>query len=309
MKIRLALAAAFAAIAVFAPATFAQKEKSRSDLYKEIVKLTQSKKAEDKDKAYVLGKEYVTRFGSEENDDLKKVKEYVGKYRNFLFFDSIEKSKWQEGYSAGREILQAEPENANVLMNMVYAGYRDTASYSNAAFAEEMAGYSRRAAALLEAGKVTNFDPFTDRNSALGYVIFFEGHFTAPKDKKAAAAIFYKATQIDGPIKTTAVAYSGLADYYETTYEKFSADVNARRNTMSDAEYTAAMAKNDQIIDAMLDAYARAVKYGEAEKMPQAAGWRQRFEQVYQYRKKSTAGIAEYVAGIEKTPLPDPGKL
>lgn len=311
MKNWLAMTAVLAALVAFVPEAAAQKEKSKSDLYKEIAKLSQTKKPEDQDKAYALGKEYITRFGSEAGDETKKVRDFVGKYRWFLFNDAIEKNKVDEALVLGREVLKEQPENTSAMMGLVFAAYKDPEKLKDRAVADEMAAMSRKAVELIEAGKATDgkYDPFSDKNSAHAYMLYFEGHFTAPKDKKAAAVSYYKSALVDSPVKTAPAAYSGLVDYYESAYEKFSAELTAKKDSMSDAEFNAATAKNNLIVDMMLDAYARAVKYGELEKAPQTAAWKARLKQVYTYRKKSDAGLDAYISGIEKTPLPDPSKL
>lgn len=305
------MAAVLTALVAFVPEAASQTEKSKTDLYKEIVKLTQTKKPDDQDKAYAMGKEFITRFGGEQGDELKKVRDFVTKYRWFLFNDAIEKNKVDDALVLGREVLKDQPENTSAMMGLVFAAYKDPAKLKDAAVAEEMAAMSRKAVELIEAGKATDgkYDPFSDKNSAHAYMLYFEGHFTGPKDKKAAAVSYYKSAQVDSPVKSAPAAYTGLVDYYESAYEKFSAELNAKKNTMSDAEFTAATAKNNMIVDMMLDAYARAVKYGEAEKAPQTAAWKERLKQVYTYRKKTDAGLDAYISGIDKTPLPDPSKL
>lgn len=311
MKYKLAVVAAIAAFVIFAPSAFAQKERSKADLFKEIVKLSQSKKDADKDKAYELSKEYVTRFGSEEGDELKKVREFAGKYRTFLFFDAIKKTQRDQAFAIGREMLKDDPDNLTVMMNLAFEGYAYTDKWSDAAFANEVAGYSQRSIEMIEAGNVkgNNFEPFTDKNSAIGYLNFYVGHFNLNKDKKVAAVSFYRSTQVEGPLKDAAAPYIGVADYYEDMYRKFSTELNVKRSSMSDAEIDAATAKNDKIVDAMLDAYARGTKRAEAEKNPQAGVWKERLAQIYTYRKKSAAGLAEYIAGIDKTSMPNPADI
>ncbi len=311
MKFKLAVVAVIAAFVIFAPAAMAQKEKSKADLFKEIVKLSQSKKDADKDKAYELSKEYVTRFGAEDDADLIKVRDFAGKYRTFSFFEAIKKTQRDQAFAIGREMLKDDPDNLSVMMNLAFEGYADTAKWADAAFANEVVGYSRRSIELLEADKVkeNNFEPFTDKNAALGYLNFYIGHFNIEKDKKVSAASFYRSTQVEGPLKEASAPYIGIADYYEDMYRKFSTELNVKRSSMSDVEIDVATARNNKIVDAMLDAYARGIKRAEAEKHPQAAAWKERLGQIYNYRKKSAAGLAEYLAGVDKTPMPNPADI
>ncbi len=311
MKYKFAVVAAIAAFVIFPPAAMAQKEKPKADLFKEIVKLSQSKKDEDKKKAYGLSKEYMTRFGSEDSEDMKKVRDFAGKYRTFLFFDAIKKTQRDQAFAIGREMLKDNPDDLMVMMNLAFEGYAYTEKWSDAAFANEVAGYSQRSIEMLEAGNVkdNNFEPFTDKNAALGYLNFYVGHFNLNKDKKVSAVNFYRSTQVEGPLKDAAAPYIGIADYYEDAYRKFSTELNVKRSSMSDAEIDAAAVKNDKIVDAMLDAYARGVKRAEAEKNPQAAVWKARLAQIYTYRKKSEAGLADYISAIDKTPMPNPADI
>jgi hypothetical protein len=114
--------------------------------------------------------------------------------------------------------------------------------------------------------------------------------------------------QYDSQVKTYSFPYYVIADFYEKQYARESAAVKAKLDAgaLSDEQLKSEQARLNGIVGNMLDAYARAIKYGETEKNPNAATWKQRFSDVYKFLKKSDAGLNEYLANQPNTALPDP---
>src|SRR5580765_5509919 len=104
---------------------FAQKPKSRDEALNEISALTKTKKPEDLDKAYQLGKEFLTRFGKEKDKDgvVARVRDFVSRYREDQFFKAAGAKKYADTFALGKEILAEQPDNVEILMSLAYAGY------------------------------------------------------------------------------------------------------------------------------------------------------------------------------------------
>lgn len=290
--------AVFVMIAVlFITPAFGQKQKSKDDSFKEIATLTNSKKPEDIEKAYKLAKEFVVRFAAEKDDKVTHIKGFIAAYRLNIFLKAVDGQKPAEAFVLGKEILAEEPENTEVLLNMAYAGYIARNDKGDKTYTDDSITYASKSIELMAAGKLPKtFAPYKDQNEATGWMYFVLAYLTFDKDMKSAAGSAYKAVQFDSPVKNDPLPYYMIASYYEDQYAKLS---TAKGDP----------AKIDKTIELMMDAYARTVKHGEALKNPNTEQWKTRFVQIYKFRKKSDAGLAEYMAATDTIPLADPGKF
>ncbi len=300
---------------MISPGVLAQKPKSKDEAFKEIAALSKTQKPEDLDKSYQLGKDFLNRFGKEgkdKDDQVTKIKLFVEKYREHLFYVAVEGKKFSEAFAIGKEILAEQPENIEIMMNLAFTGYNSYSANRDRTYADESIGFAKKVLELFEAGKFPKqFAPFKDKVEASSFLHFFEGTFLFDVDKKAGASEIYKAAQYDSVVKNSADPYAILASYYEELYAKGSVDLKSRTDakTISDADLKSETERINKIIDQMMDAYARAVKHGETEKNPNAPQWRKRLTEVYKFRNKTDDGLAEYIKVADNTPLPDPGKF
>ncbi len=51
---------------------FAQKTSSKDELFNKIAKMSQTKKPEDQDKAYQMGKDFLTQYGADNDEKVNK---------------------------------------------------------------------------------------------------------------------------------------------------------------------------------------------------------------------------------------------
>lgn len=270
---------------------FAQKQKSKDELFKEIVTLSNTKKPEDTEKAYQLSKEYLSRFPKEK--DAEKIRPFVKNYRLFIFGNALADKKFTDFFTLGKEILNEEPENVSVTLNLAYGGYMAALNKENN-YAEDSAKYAQTTLQLMEKGIFPKeYAPFTSKDEALGWMNFINGFFTLDKDGKASASSVYKSTLYETPIKNSSQPYIIIANYYEAVYEKM----------VKDKADAGAVSK---IVDQLLDAYARAYTVGIAEKNPEAANWKTRLSQVYKFTKGTDAGLDSYIKYVVSTPFKDP---
>ena len=295
---------------------FAQKAKSKEDLLKEMAALSATKKPEDTAKAYELGKEFLARFGKEKDKDkdgmTAKVRTFVDEYKMSRFWDSIDAKKYAESFAMGKEILTAQPDNADVLMNLAYAGYNSMGTARDKTYVGDSLIYAKKAVLLIESGAAPkSYAPFSGKEEATAFMYFVAGNFELDTDLKASAVDIYKAVSIESSIKKSALPYYLIANYYEDIYANLSAALKAKvdAKTINDADLKTENGKIEKAIDLMMDAYARTVKLGEAEKHPAADQWRQRLTQVYKFTKKTDQGLTEYINYINTMPLPDPAKF
>ncbi|MEP6903892.1 MAG: hypothetical protein ABJA66_19370 [Actinomycetota bacterium] len=306
------LLAAVLAIAAtcFVTSTFAQKQKSKEELFKEIVTLSNTKKPEDTEKAYQLSKEFLNRFPKEKDENAQKLKKFVKGYRENSFFKAYEEKKFADVFAIGKEILADEPDNISISMNLGYAGYDAMLKSNDKSFGDDSIKYSKQTLQLFEAGKVpASFAPFSNKDEAFAWMYYVIGFFSTEKDPKESAINFYKSTLYESSIKKTAQPYYVIAFYYESVYEKMSAEFSAKSKakTIDDAQINAETEKINIVLDQMIDAYARAYKFGEIEKNPSKDEWKKRLTEVYLFRKRPEAALDAYLNYVMATPLKDPG--
>ncbi len=311
MKKLFSTAAIMMLTVVFVTSGIAQKERSKDELLKEIATLSNSSSADDKDKAYQTGKEFLTRFGSEKNDTVKKVRKYVENYRTSMFFKAVDANKFPTAFTLGKEILADEPQNVDILINLTYAGYNAMAA-GDKAFVDDTILSAKKAEELLEAGtSPKSFAPFKDKPEALAWTYYIEGTLVTARDKKAGALSIYKATLLESPIKENPLPYNMIALYYEDEYTTLGNALKAKLGSkpVNEAEASALEERIKKALDLMLDAYARSSKKADAGNAANKDALKSRLAQVYKFVKKTDEGLSEYVSYITKTPLPDPSKF
>lgn len=205
----------------------------------------------------------------------------------------------------GKAILVEEPDNLKVLIDLAYAGY---ASKSPAYTADTLA-YAKKAIQLIESGKtLPTWTPYTSKEEALGYLYNTIGSLTVQTDPNAGLANLIKAAQFEGKIKKLPFTYGTIAQAYEAgPYAKLAADYEAKFKGKDESpESKLALANINQVVDRMIDAYARAVALAGSDPANQAnkTAWMESLATWYKYRNKSDAGMNEVIAGILAKPLP-----
>jgi hypothetical protein len=289
---------------------FAQKPKSKDDAFREIVDLTKTKKTEDQDKAYELSKGFLTRFGKDKDDNVKKVKTFYDNVREHKLYVALEGSKFADAFSFGKEILAEQPENTGVLFNLAYAGYNAQVG-GDKSFVDDSISFARRAVQLLEAGKLPKtFAPFKDQAETTAFMYFVDGKLNIEKDPKNAIGNIYKATLLESSVKTSPAAYNQIAVYYEDIYARSTSELKVRvdAKTINAADLKIENEKIGKVIDLMLDAYVRTYKRSDPKMGEAYEQIKQRLTQVYNFRKHTDEGLKEFIEFTNTTPMPDPSK-
>lgn len=294
-------------VAFGAGSLMAQKAKSKGDLLKEIAAIGTANE-EAMGKSYELGKELVTRFGTEKDEKVAKVKTFVEKYRMELFYRAVDAKKTEEAFKIGKEILVDQPDSGTVVLNLGYMGFVGI-STGDTKYVADAITFTDKGIALLEAGKVTdNFSPFANKEQALAWCNYINAIASQNTDQASGAAHMYRATKYDSEIKNTLDPYYYIAFYYEGIYEKASKDLKTKieSKTISGDEEKAAKDHVNKAVDLMMDAYARALKFGEAAKSPKVTEVKTRLGVIFKFRKGTSEGLDEYLKYTTSLPMPDP---
>jgi hypothetical protein len=217
--------------------------------------------------------------------------------------------KYPEAYALGKEILAAEPENLTVMVHLGANGYL-LAPLNNTALTAESNAYAKKALEQLEAGKtVEDYAPLANRDVAVAYLNYTIGTQALPTDPSTALKHLLKAAQFETPLKKSPYTYAYIAGAYETgPYAKQSQQYKDLYSGKDETpESKLALANINQLVDRMIDAYARAVALAgtKPELATQKAQWNESLTTWYKFRNNDqTTGMDVLVAGILSKPLP-----
>ena len=217
--------------------------------------------------------------------------------------------KYPEAYALGRELLAADPENLKVLIDLGANGYLVT-SLNQPQLNTDAQNAAKKALGMLEAGKtVDDWAPLSGKDEAMAYLNYTIGVFTLQADPSTALKNLIKAAQFETPLKKSPQTYAYIGGSYELgPYAKLSDEYTAKYKGQNETpESKLALANINQVVDRMVDAYARAVNLAgsDAKLATQKATWTERLTEWYKFRhNQTTDGMNEMVASVLSKPLP-----
>jgi hypothetical protein len=272
----------------------------------------------EQDKAYKAAKDYLACPAGEvdaaQQAIIDYLKKFVGQYEaadkeNQYRIKLYNEKKYPEAYALGKEILTAKPDNLKVMVDLGANGYL-VVPLNNASLSAEALDYAKKALQQIESGKtIDNWDPLKSKDEAVAYLNYTVGALTLQSDPSNALKNLIKAAQFETPLKKSPYTYAYIAGAYETgPYAKMSADY--KRDYLGKDETPdskLALANINQIVDRMIDGYARAVALAATDpafSQPKAV-WSESLATWYKYRNNNaTTGMDQLVAGILSKPLP-----
>jgi len=272
----------------------------------------------DQAKAYDSAKKYLACPAGEVTEAQQKIIDYLKKWVTAYEEGSqkvqlpdllYNKKKYPEAYALGKQILAKEPENLKVLVDLGANGYL-IASLKNADLSTAALEYARKALQLLDAGKtVDDWTPLSGKDTAIAYLNFTIGTLTLEKEPENALKNLIKSAQFETPLKKSPFTYAYIAGAYETgSYAKQSGEYKTLYGGKDETpESKLALANINQIVDRMIDGYARAVALAGSDQAfaQQKPAWQESLSTWYKYRHNaSDAGMNEFVASVLSKPLP-----
>ena len=300
------------------------QEEEKAKLYAQFLELIKGGPDQQR-QASVVGKEYLSKFGTPEDDIVKYIRNWVSKYdlavRDFELAQSFEKKDYAKTFELGRAVLNEQPDNVGVALLLARAGYANLAAGgpNNKALNPEAIRMTRRALELIESGKApAKWEPFTNRDEAVGFLHYTLGLVSRESSPNEAAAAFIKAAQSNSAFKTQPSTFTLLANIYETGELKRLADAyNAAFPAGQEIkeeqkpQYEQMLAQIGQVQDRIIDAYARAAavmgndpKFANDKKAVMA-----KLTAYYKQRHNdSEDGLNELIAGVLSRPIPLPGQ-
>lgn len=273
----------------------------------------------DQVKAYDNAKKYLAcPPGAEVTEGTKNIIDYLKRWST-AYEEAKEKQrlpvllynekKYAEAYELGRKLLTAEPDNLKILTDLGANGYLVT-SLKNPSLNTDALNYARKALALLETGKtVEDWQPLSGKDEATAYLNYTIGVFTLEQDPSSSLKNLIKAAQFETPLKKSPQTYAYIGGAYEAgPYAKQSKEYSEMYGGKDETpESKLALANVNQIVDRMIDAYARAVALAGADPnlVTLKQGWTESLTLWYKYRhNKMTDGMNEMLASVLSKPLP-----
>jgi hypothetical protein len=217
--------------------------------------------------------------------------------------------KYVEGYAMAEQILATEPENLQVLVDLGANAYL-LPPLKNDPLTAKGLGYAQKALQMIDAGKtLDDWKPLASKDEAVAYLNYSIGALTLEKDPSTALKNLIKAAQFETLLNKSPYTYAYIAGAYETgPYAKMSEEYKRLYQGKDETPESKLMLANiNQIVDRMIDAYARAVALAGTNKdfEKPKVGWNDSLIQWYKYRNGDKVdGMDQLVAGILSKPLP-----
>lgn len=325
MKKTIATLAVFATLAIPGATAFAQatpapaapaaaqgpcSDESKTAIYTEFTSL----RTTEATKAYEAAKKYLACPQAGEDQYNTYLKKWTAAYEKesrkvkmvpLLYGDK----KYAEALGIGKVILADEPENLRVIIDMGYGSYLAAVNLKQESFNPDALNYSRKAIQQIESGKApASWAPFKGKDDTLAYLYDVVGRLSLKDNPAAALTSLIKKAQFETDLKKDPWTYFFIAAAYESgPYAKLSADYKTMYEGKDETpESKLALANINQVVDRMIDAYARAVAVAgtDAKYAPQKKEWLDSLATWYKYRNQSDAGLDGLIASVLSKPLP-----
>jgi tetratricopeptide (TPR) repeat protein len=288
-------------------------DEAKEALYASFLK----NRPEDQAKAYEDAKKYLAcptdKITEAQGKIVEYLKKWVAKYEEVTKASSFQdllynQKKYPEAYALGKELLAAQPENLKVMLDLGVNGYL-VGPLNNAALSAEALQHAKNALAALEAGKnLDDWKPLPSKDVGVAYLNYSVGTLSLQNDPANALKYLIKAAQFETPLKKSPFTYAYIAGAYETgPYAKMSEEYKAKFGGKDETPESKLMLANiNQLIDRMIDGYARAVALAGADTKfaQQKTVWNESLTTWYKYRNSDqVTGMDQMIAGILAKPL------
>lgn len=282
-------------------------EEAKAALYQRFLDIYKT----DPKAASEVAKDYLQKYPAA-SDQTAYLKKWVTAYeskekegRKAKVEDLLRQQKYSDAFTAAKAILADEPSDVRTLNNAVFAALYAAGVNKNESFNAEAANYARKAVQLIENGQ-----PFEKRDDTLGWLNSALGFFSLKTSPSESVNYYIKAAKFNGAAKKDPQTYLFLADSYRAAeYTKLAGDIKTRCSTGEQQATPDCKALSDrlnQVVDRMIDAYARAIALATDAKFAQVkADWMKELTAFYKFRHEGAeTGLNEFIAGILAKPLP-----
>jgi hypothetical protein len=285
-------------------------DKVKVDLYTKFVETYKTNEAV----AYATAKDYLQRY-IKENDEYSKyiqlwVSDFERRQRLVQLRDLVYADRnFVEAFKVGKQVMIDDPNHLDSLIALGNAGYL-AASARNENFNTEAIGYAQKAIQMIEGGKAPDsWLPFKGKSDTLAYLYSTIGLLKLKSAPDETINALLQTASFESDLKKLPTLYYYLARAYETgPYARLSAEYQKNFSGKPETpESKQAIERLNQVIDRIIDAYARAVAAAgtDAQQAANKATWLSSLTNFYKFRHQdSDAGLTEFIAGALSRPLP-----
>lgn len=264
--------------------------------------------------AYETAKEYLEKYPAEDQYTAY-MKKWVASYekgkRKVDLEQMIKDQKFAEAYALGKQILVDEPNDLTTLSRVSWSALQ-LAVTNKEVNAGEASAHARKTLQMIEAGKGFEegkpLDPKVKEES-INWLNSALGIFALKTNPNESINYLLASAKHEGFFKTDPQTYVRLALAYQAgPYKKLSDEYQARfpQGSEETPESKAALQNLNNVIDNIIDAYARAVALATDPKYAAVkAQWTTQLTNFYKFRHNdSDAGMQELIASVLSKPLP-----
>jgi hypothetical protein len=300
------------------------QEEEKAKLYGQFLELIKGGPDQQR-QASAVGKEYLTKYGTPEDDIVKYIRGWVSKYdaavRDFEFNKTLTDKNYARAFEMGRQMLSENPDNVALALTLsrVGLGNATAGAQANKGLNPDALRFTRAAIQLVESGKApAKWDPFTSREDALGWLHYTHGFLTLETSPEEAMTALLKAAQSNSTVTKEPATFFHLGNaYVNGEYKKA---VAAYKAAFPDgveitedrkAQYDQLIGQVNGSLDRIIDAYARAVAL--STKPEQAKFKADLTTQLATYHKarhenSTAADVQTLIGSVLSRPLPQPGQ-
>ena len=285
-------------------------DKFKVDTYTKFVENYKTNKAV----AYDTAKIYLARYAKDNDQYSKYISLWVADYEKEQRLDELKDVVYQKrdyagAFKLGKQVMAESPDNLPSLIALSNAGYL-AAGAKNESYNAEALGYANKAIQLIESGKTPDtWAPFKGKDDTLAYLYTTVGLLKLKSAPNEAIDAFIKTAQLNSELAKVPLTYYYLALAYQNgPYAKLSADYQKNYADKAETpESKAALEKLNQVMDRIIDSFARAVASAgsEAQYAQSKTAWMNTLTTFYKFRhNNSDTGLNELIAGVLSKPLP-----
>ena len=268
--------------------------------------------ADEQKAASQIGKDYVAKFGTCPSDNEKKITDYIQKWLakyeaaliDYNCANAADKTPAQ-AFDLCQPLVAKDPENLRPWLLMTLAGAKNGRT-ADPKLNENALKAAKRSLDLIADGKtVDNWIFSKQKDDAVGAINYYAGIFALESSPADAAKYFLAAARSPGSYSKEPAVYDALArGIYNSDYKAAATEYNSKCTATSAAsECDALYAKAGQVLDRVIDAYARAVALSKDPTAVTAT--RGNLTELYKLRHNNTdAGLDKLIAEVLTKPIP-----
>jgi tetratricopeptide (TPR) repeat protein len=297
---------AFILLSLSSPGLAQSKPADKATLLKQYEE-NKSGTAEQQKIAYESAKDYLLKFGAEDNEQVRALRKYVAAYERLLQLDTLLKARdYPKIFELGKQILAGEPDNFFVITKMTEAGL-SAAQSGNATLTTDTIAFSRKALQLIDSGKVKDPSPFANAVAARNYFNIALANLLLDSSPEESAELFLKLLHSDEYKTEPSIYYYFGRALLKGDYQKLVAEYKQKfEGKPAGPDQQEMLRRINVVVEKIVDTYARAValstKPEQQQTRKEVLG---QLTQIYMaLHNNSAEGLDELIATVLTKPMP-----